>query len=391
MFWDRDQPLLRLFILFFDRLMALNSKNFRCKSFFLLTLGIIFLINFLIGEALLRVAVFSDLALFAPIRKAQYFTSYGSNDYYKLRNFFAVQHVDKTKRKQLFPQPELGWVGDFSADNYQHNKQDEIKGRQVVLLFGDSFANCMNNPVDYQNILEQDKEFSGSYYLLNYAVDGYGLDQIYLLLTKALSLYNNPIVMFSFTTIDLDRSLVRMTVPQKPYFVVKRDTLYLQKPAQKSIDEFVSIHHPMIRSYFYSFVKSIVFLIYHNAFCPDASVFGDDAERIGPIKRVNKLILMRTIGLLESKNIKYKIFVFHTNWRGESPINNNDWRDSFLLGLFEDLKVHPIWSKSLIQRDALATGTPFHHYFLSDGHPATPYIQLVAREMKHFVTGGGHQ
>lgn len=363
----------------------MNQETLRRVKFFPLTLAIIFLVNFLIGEAILRVAVFSGLELFTPIKKAQYFSPYGSENYYKLNNLFAVQRLGDLKRRQLFPHPELGWVGNFSAENYHHNKESEIKGRQVVLLFGDSFANCMNNPIDYQDILEQNNEFSKSYYLLNYAVDGYGLDQIYLLLTKVLDLYDNPIVLFSFTTIDLDRSVVQLTVPQKPYFTAKGDTLYLKKPVRQSIDEFISMNPPMIGSYLGSFVKSIISLVYHNVFCPDTSVFGDSEQRIDPIKRVNKLILMKTIELLELKDINYKVLVFHTNWRGESPVNSNDWRDNFLLPLFDDLKVRPVWAKFLIQKDALAMSTPFHQYFLSDGHPATQYVQLVAEEIKSVI------
>ena len=133
-------------------------------------------------EGVARVAVWSDSPLFKPIRRAPYFAPYDSENYQKLNAYFASGAEDAT-----IPDPELGWVGTFSATNYQHHNISQQKERRPVLLLGDSFANGMGSTQTIEASLNENPDFAGSYYLLNYAVDGYGLDQIYLLLKKVIN------------------------------------------------------------------------------------------------------------------------------------------------------------------------------------------------------------
>jgi len=343
---------------------------------------LIIIINYAVGESFLRFCVYSKNKIFAPIKKAQYFARYDSDNYQKLNALFLL---GDSKTKSSYPHPELGWTGNFSETSYRHFNENKIEGRKVVLLFGDSFANCMNSPITLENLLEKNKVFTKSYHLLNYAVDGYGVDQIYILFNKVIKIYDNPIVFFTFTTIDMDRTVVQLAGQQKPVFHIKGDSLQLNKPLQLSIDTFLEKYPPTINSYLLSFLGNGFHLVWQNFFCKDKSVFGDSEKRIGPIKKLNGRLISDAINLLNLSNIKYKVIVFHTRWRGESPIDRDDWRDKFLKNLFNELSVVPVWSKSIIQKDALENNKPYHYYFLTDGHPAQPYIYLVYDEIVRFL------
>ena len=349
-----------------------HRKRSVCLGIFL-----IILFNLAAGEILLRFVVFAKYDFLAPIKKAQYFSRYDSYNYQRLNAMFVAGDA----ANRMFPDAELGWTGNFSATDYHHVDEKKIGNRRVVLLFGDSFANCMNSPVTYQDLFAKNKKFSKSYYLLNYAVDGYGVDQIYLLLKKVIGLYDNPLVIFTFTTIDLDRTVVRLGGKQKPYFTIEDNDLHLHKPVPISLATFLSDSPPTIHSYLWAFIDNVSHLIWQNVFRKDASVFGTEKDRIEPIKKLNKRLLTNTISLFKSRGIEYKVIIFHTNWRGESPIDKNDWRDIFLKKLFDGLHVKPILAKHLIQKNASAKKIPFHKYFLACGHPSTLYIKLVYNEI----------
>lgn len=93
-------------------------------------------------------------------------------------------------------------------EDLRHQDAGNIGRRRPVLLFGDSFAAGVGDAESFQNILNHDEAFSRDYYLLNYGVSGYGVDQIYLMLQHTLPLYQRTIVIFSLMTFDLDRSIL---------------------------------------------------------------------------------------------------------------------------------------------------------------------------------------
>ena len=80
----------------------------------------------------------------------------------------------------------LGWVSRGVLDDYDHERRAELAGRRPVLLFGDSFAACVTEPVDCWQGWFARSERRDDEMLLNYGAGGYGLDQIALLAQSAL-------------------------------------------------------------------------------------------------------------------------------------------------------------------------------------------------------------
>ncbi|HVY55790.1 MAG TPA: hypothetical protein VHC46_08555, partial [Thermodesulfobacteriota bacterium] len=183
--------------------------------------GMLFTVGII--EAYLRMVLFHDFKLGDGLLKhedlyADYFTD---DDYWKL--MYILEGADTSPR---YPHPLLGWYGKFDPVTYEHRNKNEIGNKTPVLLYGDSFAAC-ETLLCFQEILNNDRDFSKYYYLLNYGVHAYGLDQIELLYEKSVGLYKDPVVIFGFLTEDIDRSMLSFRLRQKPYYKLENGELVL--------------------------------------------------------------------------------------------------------------------------------------------------------------------
>lgn len=134
----------------------------------------------LICELGFRTLLFSQVAFMERFRDPGLYTDHFSeDDWWKLYHAFHKPANDTAKQ----PHPLLGWSAEFSKETYLHNDVGQVGRRRPVLLYGDSFTHCVTAADEcFQGVLNTDKEFSLTHYLLNYGVLEYGVDQIYLLL-----------------------------------------------------------------------------------------------------------------------------------------------------------------------------------------------------------------
>lgn len=175
-------------------------------------------ITLILAEYIFRFILFSKIKMFESLRVPSYYVphinckdeDFHTVDYWKLNYLFKkdfnIEH----------PHPILGWTGKFSKKTLEHYNQDKLNDKRPVLLFGDSFAMCIDSVECFEEILNRDTTFSSGHYLLNYGVGGYGIDQIYLLFNATVDSFNNPFVIFSFFTTDMDRSMLYVRDAQKP-------------------------------------------------------------------------------------------------------------------------------------------------------------------------------
>ncbi len=357
-----------------------------CYSFFAnvillcLSLGA----SFALAEVLFRWAIFSNVAAFKNLRDPNLYANYFSEELQKLRVL-----LDPESGIAQNPHPELGWIGDASADDVKHNKSAEINGRRPVLLYGDSFAQCPSSRVEcFEDILNKDPEFARDHYLLNYGCGNYGVDQIYLSMKYSLDHYDNPFVVFSLMTLDLDRALSRIRPIPKPYFEIVNDKLVLHPPSTKSKFEYVKENPPSVKSYLfrllYHKVRNWLLIEFPNRFDWLRYDHRDWKEKV---IRINEKILEAAIQELESRHLDYVVLIFHPQWRYESSFTEQFWRDKFLKDFLDSRGISYIWSKSIILDDAKKTGQlDIAKYIIrGDGHPTELYNQLVAREIKKRV------
>ena len=335
--------------------------------------------SFLAAEIFIRSVVAGRVDLFhEKLRQPRTYASYHSDDaYWKLQARF------DSKKRPTKVHPVLGWVNDVNPGTYRHYASEQVGERTPVLMYGDSFAECATKRC-FEDILNKDPEFSRSHYLLNHGVGGYGVDQIALLYEKTIGLYDDPIVVFSLMTKDLDRSILSYRSMQKPYFVIKDGALELSGvPIDADQAKYLEENPPRIRSYLWR-------LLIHSNVLPvglrHALTGRDDA--IARKIELNRMILERVLSDLRARNVPFVVLVFHPHLKRKPMDGPGTWRDAFLRDFLEQQGVPYIWSKSVILRDAEGSGRkPAAYFFPGNNHPNGLGNRLIAREIKTSVLG----
>lgn len=335
-------------------------------------------ITFAISEISFRGLLFSSLGFMDKFRDPSLYGSQFSNDYWKLYYAFGGAHKPPQK-----PHPLLGWIPvAMDRETYVHAEFNHIGHRRPVLLYGDSFAQCATpDGTCFQHFLNTDKEFSESYYFLNYGVGGYGFDQIFLLLKNSVHLYEDPFVVVSLLTEDINRNLLSIRTGQKPYFEVLDDQLVLQGvPINPNPDTFFKEDPPEITSY--------LFRLWFRSQAPPWRLriyLDNDSEskrRQRAIQVCGKLILA-TIKELEERHIKYAFLIFNEI---EEVGREDDWRLKFLRQLLTDRHTQFLLTKDIIRIDAEQTLRSAKDYYIEgDRHPNIYQNELIAKHLKRMI------
>jgi hypothetical protein len=336
-------------------------------------IGLMLILTVGVCEAVFRLVLFSHLPFMERFRDPSLYTDYYSDgDWWKLYYLFGKKEHEPTKH----PHPLLGWTGDFSGDSYRHDEADGIHGKRPVLLYGDSFAHCLTAKYEcFQGILNSDKEFSQQYFMLNYGVAGYGVDQIYLLLKNSIRLYEHPYVVIGLYTRDLDRSILPLFVGQKPYFDVVSDDLMLRgTPVSADPERYLTDHPPQIWSYLYRL------WLYQDGRPWRLRLYlrgTDDIHRRKLL--VNEKIVLNMINELRAGKIDHTCVIF----ADKNSVKEMEWRESFLADLLNRHDTPYLSSRVIIMEDAKREGRTVEDYYIPvDGHPNAYQNLLVAKELK---------
>ncbi|MCX6290579.1 MAG: hypothetical protein NT126_02290 [Bacteroidetes bacterium] len=347
----------------------------------------IFLVTLFIGlvasEYAFRSMIFSKNKSFQKLRNpADYADDSNEDDYWKLYYLFGGQY-----KPPAHPHPLLGWIGDFNPATLAHNQLKELHDRRPVLLYGDSYAQCMSGVKCFQDILNSDSSFNKKNYLLNYGVGGYGVDQADLLLKNTVHHYKDPFVIFSLMVGDLDRSPLSVRTGQKPFYNIEHDSLVLHGvPVESNPEDFFRKNPPSIKSYMYR-----KFLFSKINFLPAklTSRLKHEEQYIEKKIRLNEKILDDVIIELRKSNIDFIFVVFHYIQEGNpeySVENENDWRDHSLRTYLEKNKIPFVWSKELIRKDPEYDGKNISRYMIvENGHPTAYFNELISQKMKYAV------
>ncbi len=265
------------------------------------------------GELLLRLFLFQpSLELFGlgqGIRQPQKYADGDSDDdYWKLRSGFQDPEtiVDAPNAD-----PITGWTGSYvTAGTYAHVDEPTVRGRQLVLLYGDSFAQCNTPPNEcFQAILEQ-SDLAQKYAMLNYGVGGYGFDQTYLLLAHSIDRFKalDPIVIVSvLVESDLDRSVLAFRDWPKPRLSCDGNRLVARGPVNTNARRFLAENRPRITSYLWRF-----FLFHPARFMRDVRTRWRTDERVAAEKiDLNRRILIEIDRELASRGLRHFLLVFH--------------------------------------------------------------------------------
>ena len=346
-------------------------------------------ITFAISEVSFRGLLFSNFGFMDKFRDSILYAPPSSNDYWKLQYDFGSPHKPPQK-----PHPLLGWVpvvmnseththtDVMNRETYAHTEFNHIGHRRPVLLYGDSFAQCATpDGTCFQHFLNSDNEFLQDYYFLNYGVGGYGFDQIFLLLKNSVHLYEDPLVVVSLLTDDMDRSLLSVRTGQKPYFEVLNDQLVLQGvPINPNPDTFFRENPPEITSY--------LFRLWFRSQAPPRRLrlyldHDSEHERRQKAIQVCRKLILATIKELEERHIKYAFLIFNEI---DEIGRKDNWKVKFLKQLLTDRHAQFLLTKDIIQTDAEQTLRSAKDYYIEgDGHPNIYQNELIANHLKRMI------
>lgn len=310
-----------------------------------------------------------------PSRYALYYRD-GSEDFYN-EDYWKLNYLFGRGFEMNDPHPLLGWTGFFDKNTYDHRQSDNTETKRPVLLYGDSFAMCVDSVECFDDILNGDSVFSKEHVLLNYGVGGYGTDQIYLLFHETVQKYKNPYVVFSLLTTDLDRSMLSARDGQKPYFISKNGEMALQgTPITMKSSEYFDENRPEITSYLWNRLVNTSLL----------SLVKTETGRlqyIEKIKEINTLILNKTFEELKTLHTDYVVLIFQPAWH-----NPDDWRLLFLREICEKNDVPYICDVDIRKKAMHENSLEAQKLFIpNDGHPTSLANKIVSNEIKTLVMG----
>jgi hypothetical protein len=330
------------------------------------------------SEAIFRVLLFSKVGFMEKFRTPGLYVDYDLEDnYWKLYYLF-----DGKLKPPANPHPLLGWVGDFSRETYLHNDAPNIKGRKAVLLYGDSFAGCLTTKEEcFQGILNADDEFAARCYFLNYGVGNYGVDQIFLLLKNSLDHFQNPFVIVSILTQDVERSTLSVRIGQKPYFELVDGELVLQGiPINSDPKAFFAKNPPTIFSYLFRL------WVQGNGWAQQVRRYFKGIDDIRNRRmQINKKLLLNIIYELRKRHLQHVFVVFHLD-RAVWDVDWIDWEEDLIERVLRDNHEPYILTKEIVRQHLREhNGTIDDYYIKGDGHPTALQNNILADVMKKVV------
>jgi hypothetical protein len=295
----------------------------------------------LLGEAGLRLVLFCDLplceGLARRLRRADFYASpYDESAYWKLLHLW-------TRPEDRLPFPHAsrftGWTGwRIDPQTLVTEEEPRIGGRRPVLLYGDSFAECVTAPAQaFQGLLEDTPE-GRTHALVNFGTAAFGPDQALLLLEHTAERYaaRKPLVIFSiFLDEDPERALLDFRGAPKPFFTLRGGELVLHPLEELDPDRWLDQHPPGIPSYLWRLLHVRGRLFRRDR--PGPAGYEESTA-------LTRAFLARAHALLESRGIEHCVLGFH-GWALLLAPQREGWREDFVRDSCRELGMHYLSSK----------------------------------------------
>ncbi len=329
-------------------------------------------------ELVFRHLLFGNYAFMAPWRDPLlYADGDSSDDYWLLRVRFGAPPAPRNDRLLGYVKP------DITPGTYTHRQAVNLQGRTPVLLYGDSFAGCATPPADcFEGLFNADPRFADTYYLLNYGVGAYGLDQIALLYRNSVDHFEEPIVIFSFLDGDMDRGVLSLREGQKPYFEIEDGRLQLRGlPIEMEQQRFFDRQRPRITCYVGNLVIRRLFSHLAGSNSP--------LDRTRQTKQdLTRAILEEVAADLKHRKLRYVFLVFEGLHRtGQRPLN---WRIRFLEEFFAERRLPHIWTRAALEEAVPPESFRVTEFIISEQnhHPNRRANAVIAARLREWLETG---
>ncbi|MCK6445298.1 MAG: hypothetical protein L6Q99_02805 [Planctomycetes bacterium] len=267
--------------------------------------------------------------------------------------------------------PVIGWVGTNVTSEHGHVDEAKTAERQLVLLYGDSYAQCTTSPGDCFEGLLNDSPLGRTTAMLNFGVGGFGLDQIVLLAEASLPRYldRDPIVVVGILLDDdLDRCLLDFRCWPKPRYELVDGALVSSGEVAPTIAEHWRRRPPAPISWAWRLCA--------RAWASGAAEAGAAAERRAEVEALATAWLER----LESRLAAAKVRRFYLLFEYLDGLQTPDalqWRKDCVVRTLERLGAPWIATKPFLVEAAAR-----------DGRELAEYFGRVGRNVGHFNARG---
>jgi hypothetical protein len=355
---------------------APRKSRFRRRALALL-LGLF--VSLLAAEGGLRILLFWDTPALEKaarkLRQAGYYADMRREDlYWKLQRIW-------TPREQRNPfgrfSEKTGWTGPL-IDSKTLTMADEARvgERRPVLLYGDSFAECVTPPEQaWQGLLERSPE-GRTHALLNFGVSGYGIDQALTMLESTVGRFaeRKPLVIFAiFLDEDPDRALLGFRGMPKPRYELVDGELVFRPLEERDPQAWWENHPPGVPSYLWRLLRG-----------PQGPLPWEWQQKLNPVAddaqviALTRAILTRMHTRLEAQGIEHFVLGFHGRMMLENPIDHA-WRERFVRNVCSDLGLHFLssrpflmsavsWKKELLGKSLFVTEGPLEGHYNARGN-----------------------
>jgi hypothetical protein len=252
------------------------------------------------------------------------------------------------------------------------------------LLYGDSFAGCLTTKEEcFQGILNADAQFAAEAYLLNYGCGGYGIDQIFLLLKHSLHHFQDPFVIVSILTQDIDRGTLSVRIGQKPYFELLDGEMVLRgTPIESEPKVFFVKNPPTVPSYLFRL------WVQGNGWPRQAREYFKEIDHLKTRQKkieVNEKLLLRIIHELRERHLDHIFLIFHVD-RAVQDENWIEWQEELIKRVLRENHEAYISAKEIVRQHLREhNGTIDDYYIKGDGHPTALQNKLLSDVMKEAV------
>jgi hypothetical protein len=325
-----------------------------------------------LAEGCLRVILFNP-ALQIPALESPglYADSEADDDYWVLYHYYS-KAAFRTPTGPV--DPLLGWVqsngGPLGVRSERYFEPADVRGRPL-LFFGDSFVAGDDDVTS--RLPEQLERLLPGTSILNYGVGGYGTDQIALRVKHEGARFRErgAVVVIGILLADMDRSLLRFRISQKPYYSLGQDGLLLHTPAYASNSAFLSAYQFRIHFFALAAMRRVV----HRALLRSD---GDAVRRA----KLNRAILDDLTASLNRERLPAVFVLLYSKPDLEADLRGRPTdREKELKAILDGRKVKAIDTAPFVLEGIQAEGLGLDDVFLVDGHYNARGNNIIARRL----------